>query len=52
MSHGIKNTGTFPIILINTAIAKYDGIRWNRRNTMESAELQLINIISQAIINH
>ena len=63
MSHGIKNTGTFPIILIITAIAEYDrirGIRQNMRNTTEYAEndgiggidINSSTIIPQAIINH
>ncbi len=38
MSHGTKNAGTFPIMLINTAISEYDGIRRNQRNMTESAE--------------
>ncbi len=38
MSHRIKNTGTFQVILINTAISEYDGIRRNQRNMTELAE--------------
>ena len=38
MSHRIKNTGTFPIILIITAIAENDRIRGKRQNTRKTTE--------------
>ncbi len=38
MSHRIKNTGTFPIILIITAIAEYNRIRGIRQNTRKTTE--------------